>query len=167
MFDTTQTLTTTSSSARGDDFEVIRVPPGQPPIQETPYPDPTGYMPPLFMVSCLMPLHTRQWTMYIQALPLLAFSQHEEGKDMAIVKVSHRCPSFVARNMTCLSKKDHGSEGPKYTRAAARVCLIPWVAAFESAGKCACASYVNEACNLTANSQVYSKQVIICVHFVW
>ena len=30
MFDTTQTLGSSSSSARGDDFEVIRVPPGQP-----------------------------------------------------------------------------------------------------------------------------------------
>lgn len=58
MFDTTQTLTTTSSSARGDDFEVIRVPPGQPPIQETPHLDPTGYMPPLFTVSCVQAIKT-------------------------------------------------------------------------------------------------------------
>ena len=55
MYDTTQTLTTTSSSARGDDFEVIRVPPGQPPVQdlssrETMYPDPMTYVPPLFTV---------------------------------------------------------------------------------------------------------------------
>ena len=55
MFDTTQTLTTTSSSARGDDFEVIRVPPGQPPIQETPHPETTGYMPPLYTVSYSYP----------------------------------------------------------------------------------------------------------------
>lgn len=51
FFDTTGNLTTTSSS-RGDDFEVIRVPPGQPqPIQETLFPDATGYMPPVFTVS--------------------------------------------------------------------------------------------------------------------
>ena len=55
MYDTTQTMTTTSSSARGDDFEVIRVPPSQPPPQslstrDTMYPDPMTYMPPVFTV---------------------------------------------------------------------------------------------------------------------
>ena len=59
MYDTTQTLTTTSSS-RGDDFEVIRVPPGQPPIQENLFPDATGYMPPVFMVSCMQLQHSKR-----------------------------------------------------------------------------------------------------------
>lgn len=53
MYDTTQTLTTTSSSARGDDFEVIRVPPGPTATlapRQTLYPaDPSRvYMPPVY-----------------------------------------------------------------------------------------------------------------------
>ena len=55
MYDTTQTLTTTSSS-RGDDFEVIRVPPGPTEAlapRETLFPaDPSRtYMPPVFTVA--------------------------------------------------------------------------------------------------------------------
>lgn len=54
MYDTTQTLTTTSSS-RGDDFEVIRVPPGPTEAlapRETLFPaDPSRtYMPPVYTV---------------------------------------------------------------------------------------------------------------------
>lgn len=55
MYDTTQTLTTTSSSARGDDFEVIRVPPGP---AEAPAPrggvyagEPSIYMPPSYTAA--------------------------------------------------------------------------------------------------------------------
>ena len=58
MYDTTQTMTTTSSGTnRGDDFEVIRVPPGQPASQEyttasQEYPaDPMAYLPPQYTVS--------------------------------------------------------------------------------------------------------------------
>ncbi len=55
MYDTTQTLTTTSSS-RGDDFEVIRVPPGPTEAlapRETLFPaDPSRtYMPPVYTVT--------------------------------------------------------------------------------------------------------------------
>lgn len=58
MYDTTQTLTTTSSGTnRGDDFEVIRVPPGPPAsqayaTQSQEYPaDPMTYLPPQYTVS--------------------------------------------------------------------------------------------------------------------
>lgn len=59
MYDTTQTLTTTSSSARGDDFEVIRVPPGPTETlapRQTLYPaDPSRvYMPPVYTVGCFV-----------------------------------------------------------------------------------------------------------------
>ena len=56
MFDTTQTLTTTSSATRGEDFEVIRVPPGQAAAQpyttsSQEYPaDPLTYLPPHYTV---------------------------------------------------------------------------------------------------------------------
>jgi len=54
MYDTTQTLTTTSSS-RGDDFEIIRVPPGPTealaPRETLSLADPSRtYMPPVYTV---------------------------------------------------------------------------------------------------------------------
>lgn len=55
MYDTTQTLTTTSSS-RGDDFEIIRVPPGPTEAlapRETLFPADSSrtYMPPVYTVK--------------------------------------------------------------------------------------------------------------------